>query len=72
MVGEKTAAQPKHDHGRILTEEEYDTVHDMREQMKNTMQIRNELGEDCSFQQINWAILIKTYDGYVAHAKAAE
>lgn len=71
VVGEKTATQ-KHDHGRLLTEEEYDTVRELREQGKNTMQMRNELGDDCSFQQINWAILIGTYAGYAAHARNAK
>lgn len=64
--------KPAHDHGRILSEEEWETCRDMHDQGKNTMMIRNELGEDATFQQINWAMLIKTYDGYVAHAKLAK
>jgi hypothetical protein len=71
----KDAALPKPekaDHGRVLTVEEWETVRDMHREGKNTMQMRNELGGDCSFQQINWAMLIGEYDRYVRHANAAK
>lgn len=62
----------KTDHGRLLTEDEFDTVKQMKGEDKNSMQIRNELGDDCKFQHINWAMLSVSYEAYVRHAESAK
>lgn len=59
----------KLDSGRLLDEEEFSTVKEMTERFKNTMQIRSELGDDCTFQQINWAVMHASYDAYKQYAE---
>lgn len=64
---------PQADNGRVLTADEFDLVKDLRSDipMKTSLQILSELPDDVKLQQVNWAILIEEYEGYVAHANAA-
>lgn len=60
------------DHGRVLSHAEYDIVRDLKANThKTSMQILTELPDDVKLQQVNWAVLLGTYDRYVEHASRA-
>ena len=60
---------PKFDNGRLLTEDEFETVKDLRSDDKTSTQILAGLPDDINIQHVNWAILCQSYERYVAHAK---
>lgn len=66
----KLPPPPPVDHGRVLTEFEYDSVRELKDRHGMTsMKILAQLPDDCTLQQVNWAMLCNTFDAYIEHTE---